>query len=313
MGKLSSYQEIACCNQYINGATSTWLGKLYDTSPNCIRYILAKHGINRRPSKILSDAQESWMCKAYSKGMGSVRLGRLFGVSTVTAYRALKRHNVDTRLHRLHVDELFFKRIDTLEKAYWLGFITADGYIYKSKFFRLALSFIDEPHLEKLKSALQYNGIIRRRVYNGYSYSELCVHNKTFVNYLGNVVDRHKVVSMPKNLLNHFVRGIIDGDGCIMFWVRKSTGRRYLIVKLCGKKSFLLDFINQIPFSYNGSFYSPNNKVDIYSMQFSGSKAFSFLNWLYNGSTESTRLDRKYEIYLKALSLAQDGKLGGVK
>jgi len=313
MGKLSSAQEMDCCDYYKQGVSSYQLGKRYGVSAGTICHILVKHGINRRPLKAFSEAQESWICEAHSKGMSYRELSQLFGVATGTVYNVLKRHGVDTTHHKLHIDDLFFERIDTLEKAYWLGFITADGYICKGKLFRLVLSSVDEPHLEKIKSALHYEGIIRSRVRDRYSQSALQVYNKTFVTYLGKALDRNKIVVMPRDLLSHFVRGLIDGDGCTAFHVYKPTGRHYLLVNLCAKKSFLMDFVHKIPFNYTGSFYPSSKNGDVCRIQFSGFKALSLLNWMYKDSTDSTRLDRKYERYLKALSLAKSGKLGGVK
>ena len=43
-----------------------------------------------------------------------------------------------------------FDTIDTKEKAYWLGFIVADGYLNDSKhMLRIKLGDIDKKHLEK--------------------------------------------------------------------------------------------------------------------------------------------------------------------
>ena len=51
-------------------------------------------------------------------------------------------------------DKHFFDVIDTEEKAYWLGFIYADGYVTKTVF-GIKLKDSDTCHLEKLKSALK--------------------------------------------------------------------------------------------------------------------------------------------------------------
>ena len=42
-----------------------------------------------------------------------------------------------------------FSKIDTEEKAYWLGFLYADGCIYNDGI-RVALSVLDEKHIKKL-------------------------------------------------------------------------------------------------------------------------------------------------------------------
>jgi len=48
----------------------------------------------------------------------------------------------------------YFHHIDTEEKAYWLGFLTADGCITTGHRISIHLGTIDCSHLYKLKSAL---------------------------------------------------------------------------------------------------------------------------------------------------------------
>ena len=53
----------------------------------------------------------------------------------------------------------YFEMIDTEEKAYWLGFLYADGSLYKCKpnegyRFELSLQTIDLKHIEKFAKAI---------------------------------------------------------------------------------------------------------------------------------------------------------------
>ena len=61
-------------------------------------------------------------------------------------------------------DENYFESIDTEEKAYWLGFIAADGCIVKSgdyNSYRLYINLgnIDENHLQKFLNSINANDI----------------------------------------------------------------------------------------------------------------------------------------------------------
>ena len=61
-------------------------------------------------------------------------------------------------------NENYFENIDTEEKAYWLGFISADGSICKSSkynSYRLVLNLnrLDEHHILKFKNAICANDI----------------------------------------------------------------------------------------------------------------------------------------------------------
>ena len=55
-------------------------------------------------------------------------------------------------------DKNFFEIIDTEEKAYWLGFIAADGNIREDLHkMRIELNIRDKKHLEKFRSAIHGN------------------------------------------------------------------------------------------------------------------------------------------------------------
>lgn len=57
-------------------------------------------------------------------------------------------------------DRNFFKEINTTEKAYWLGFIYADGWICQTKInaeLGIELASVDEAHLYKFRNALKAN------------------------------------------------------------------------------------------------------------------------------------------------------------
>ena len=79
------------------------------------------------------------------------------------------------------LNEHFFDVIDTEEKAYWLGFIYADGNISsEGNRFEINLSAKDLDHMLKLKRFLNYDGEIRVEDNRGFGYEvcRLSVRNK---------------------------------------------------------------------------------------------------------------------------------------
>lgn len=117
------------------------------------------------------------------------------------------------------LDEHFFDVIDSENKAYWLGFISADGCIRKDdKQLSISLMPQDSNHLYKFSKDLNSN-------YPVYMYKDKCsivVTSTTLVNSLVNLgVTPRKSFSLkvctkiPKNLLLHYYRGLVDGDGCL--------------------------------------------------------------------------------------------------
>lgn len=116
-----------------------------------------------------------------------------------------------------HWDESFFELIDTEQKAYWLGFIAADGCV-DHKEFRLHISERDVEHLKEFKSAIQSTHPIH---YTANKSVTFIIGNKKIVknlNALG-IVHRKTLIleypDIPKRLNRHFIRGVFDGDGCI--------------------------------------------------------------------------------------------------
>lgn len=87
------------------------------------------------PSKIITNKQKDKMVENYLNGLTAVESTKEFGLHYSCCIRELKkrgipiksRHDVDYRKYTLN--ENTFQIIDTEEKAYWLGFIAADGYV----------------------------------------------------------------------------------------------------------------------------------------------------------------------------------------
>lgn len=128
-------------------------------------------------------------------------------------------------------DVNYFEKIDTEEKAYFLGWICADGYIKKSQYngrvyhtlevyvtnedseiiFRFGNAIGKQPVIKK-----QYNKI-QKKTYTGYRL-ELKA-KKTYDDILKLFTDEMKPYrqfpNLHKNLKHHFVRGYFDGDGSI--------------------------------------------------------------------------------------------------
>lgn len=129
---------------------------------------------------------------------------------------------------KYNVNHTYFDNIDTEEKAYWLGFIMADGCVYKQENtyrFQVNLSTIDINHLEKLNKAVDSTYKVISKDYRGDLISSLRYNNKEFCESLikQGIVPRKSgreqiPQSIPENLLRHFIRGYFDGDGCLYIY-----------------------------------------------------------------------------------------------
>lgn len=200
-------------------------------------------------------------------------------------------------------NEHIFDQIDSEEKAYWLGFIFADGYISSSPLregvksvyqFELSLGIKDIEHLNKFKVFIDYE----KDIIADKSRCRFIVANKhlwTTLNGLGCTPNKSlslKFPNIPQNLVKHFIRGYFDGDGCISRHVHNTCVTPH--IELLGTKQMLEHVL-----LYSG--ISAKYKHDIrhseetWSLEWTKDLGIEFINYLYNNC--SIYLNRKYELY----------------
>lgn len=163
-------------------------------------------------------------------------------VSKICELKKLDRHNLSRRFkkdslnvrkgfsyaRKYDLNEHYFDTIDTEEKAYILGFIYADGNnLFRTNRISIHLSKTDEEILKKMShifygaEVLKYNSRTNKdgKMFN-YVYLHLfSKHMSRHLATLGVVEAKsHKIVFpewLDKSLYQHFIRGLIDGDGWI--------------------------------------------------------------------------------------------------
>ena len=141
-----------------------------------------------------------------------------------------------------------FSVIDTEEKAYWLGFLYADGYLNEQKgFIDIGLKRSDREHVEKFKSFLETdNPIVDTTNNGGYECSRFRLYDKKIVADLVNqgLFQKKSLTIRPnfqmaENLIIHWTRGVFDGDGSIFPHQSPRAHLRYYL-DLIGTEEMLL-------------------------------------------------------------------------
>jgi intein/homing endonuclease len=196
------------------------------------------------------------------------------------------------------INEKIFSKIETEEQAYWLGFLYADGYVSKDSN-RIELTLKDEEHVKKFANFLNISlSKIKEKTAMNKIYYKLSFRNVQIRKDLisaGCIPQKSlKIVFpneyiLPKNLVNHFVRGYFDGDGCLAISPRDNAPR----FALDGTKEFL-DKIKEI-YNLPETKYGRDGKAFLYRTCANASVKF-FLTSLYKNS--KIYLDRKYKIFL---------------
>lgn len=134
-----------------------------------------------------------------------------------------------SRVHRKYnLDETFFEKIDSEEKAYWLGFLSGDGAITENKV-RLSLAIKDKAHLKKFKEAVKWTG--KDYIHKDTDALEVYFRSSKMVADLARhfITSRKtftvKLPNILKSLERHFIRGVFDADGCINKTIRVTRGK----------------------------------------------------------------------------------------
>lgn len=210
------------------------------------------------------------------------------------------------------LDINYFKKINTEEKAYILGFICADAHVSKYRM-KITLAEKDKELLIKIKKALKTNVSItyseRPNPHNSLKICKLVSIDICGREFTKHLIDKgitsNKTYTLnssilkylPSYLISHFLRGYFDGDGNVLYGKKYASGTKYNI-NICGNKEFLLNTYQKYFPSTNKLYFAPKSK-QMYVWKISSKKqVFNFLEYLYSNS--SIRLNRKYKIYLKS-------------
>ena len=173
--------------------------------------------------------------EAYKNNMSLSEIEKEFKVLRATVSKFLEEQNIKkikgNHYRKYFHDFDFFENIDTEEKAYWLGFMFADGYIvnhenrYGEDSFGLTLAEDSLDSIEKFKKSLNATNPIRydNSKSIGQPQAKIVLTSQKTVNDLidkGCVKQKSLILQPPKKvpekLLSHFIRGFFDGDGSLM-------------------------------------------------------------------------------------------------
>ena len=239
------------------------------------------------------------------------QLGKEFSCSYPTIRNLLNKHNIQSRGNKQGYprNEYYFSKIDTEEKAYWLGFLYADGCVHSNNN-EVSINITDREHVEKFKTAIgavnhKITETNDKRFTNAKTLYQFTIKDEQLHKDLiqwGCVPQKslllNKIPNIPRDFISHFIRGYFDGDGSLHYLQGTNNYR----ISFIGTKDFLNDIQKEL--STNVSlYYGSSGKA--YQLSISGRKQVErILNYLYKDSQEKTRLNRKYQTYLNCLEWA---------
>lgn len=217
----------------------------------------------------------------------------------------------------------FFEKIDTEQKAYWLGFISSDGWVSinnaGSGVVGIELKASDVEHLKRFNKDISGNYKIdvfdKMCNLNGnnktFKMCRIRVYSKKMANDLINLglsTNKTFKLSLPKipdELMRHYIRGVFDGDGCVRERSKTLSSGYIKKYPICDITSKCIDFLEEIrSYLYNTQeicsyiYLNEDNTGRLYIHK--NQHAVDFLNYIY--SNASVYLTRKYFIYQNILN-----------
>jgi intein-encoded DNA endonuclease-like protein len=238
-----------------------------------------------------------------------------------TVYRLIKKYGITPRnrsesrnnaleagkfkgKERRHVNESFFEPSNWSPGMAWvLGLLFADGNLKKNKpEFRLnqhnqeglqkVLNLMRSSHTISYKEKKSYKGVISGKIYS------FSIYNKKLYNDLLNLgltpskSTEMKFPDIPSKYMNHFIRGLYDGDGS--FYINRFDG-----AIISQYRNGSLDFITAVTNILQKELnilitIHRNEKFNTYYIKIR-QKIKELAAYLYKGASEAAYLTEKYE------------------
>ena len=246
----------------------------------------------------------------YQNNWSQQKIADFYKVSRTVIKRILEIQNdgivIRNRTSKYKYQQDIFENIDTAEKAYWLGFLAADGCNYQREHNASVILNVHEKDIEHLKKFKQFchtDAEIKSYIgYEGFSNQtpmcKITLNSKKISNDLidkGVLPNKSLILQPPKiskEFYKPFILGYFDGDGSIS----KTSQYNNYSISIQGTKE-MLTWICEI-LNWDAKLEKRNNNSDAnsYYIRCGGTnKPYLILNQLYNSC--ETHLNRKFNIY----------------
>lgn len=211
---------------------------------------------------------------------------------------------VDIYSRKSHVNDHIFDTIDTEEKAYWLGFLYADGNVHhENKSWRIELSLQEQDlnHVQKFANFVSCEKEPKYRAKTKAYRMSFCSSRMAEELIKKGCIPKKSLVLtfpsyniVPKKLMSHFIRGYFDGDGCIS--LHQQVHSIIKEVSILGTKEFLEGLVKET--NIDGAVIKKEKRTtsNTYFIHWRKKEGNEMLDYMYGNA--SVYLQRKYDKYL---------------
>lgn len=294
-------QEQEIINLYASKIKCKDISKILNISTCHIYPILHKHKQIKDRYVLNSEIE---LIDLYNQNYSITDISNKTKFCRKTVALVLKNHNIPIKggfyfTRKDNFNERYFEKIDTEDKAYFLGLLYADGNVYlKRNRVQITLQNEDTYILEVFKNYI--DSTCKLYVDRGL-YRKLILASEKMCQdliKLGCVPKKSLILTfpieeqVPNHLLHHFVRGAFDGDGSIGY-VNK-TGKEISFTSsesFCNSVKSILESQNIKVSKFSKRYKDKINSAGSIKI-YQNNKTFDLFNYMYKDAT--IYLERKY-------------------
>ncbi len=242
--------------------------------------------------------------------LSTVDISKILNCGHCTINRLLIKNGFKLRIKseipkKYSINEDYFKEINTIDKAYFLGLLYADGTLnIENNFVGIGLNKSDGYIIEKFIKYTEFTGSTKKLIHKNIKHSDTTyvqIYNgKFYENTVNCGLYQNKSLTLkfptnnivPDILISHFIRGYFDGDGCA-FVYNDSNRKRISIV---GTYEFLFELRKLLieKFNINETKLSPKGITNNYCYAINKKEDVSLItNFIYENKKD-LYLTRKY-------------------
>jgi len=302
--------------EYNNGLSIWDICNKYNNTYKNVYESITGH---RFEARLLPEYEKERICELYLSGNSTVKIGRMYGVNNKPIAIILKEYNIKREqgrfVRKYHINEFYFDTIDTPNKAYIIGLLSADGCNYpKKQTISISLEESDREILEKIckemdnEHPLEYLDYTDKHDF-GYHYKNqyrMLIFSSHMCSRLSEIgIIPNKSLSLkfssciPDEYLSHYIRGIFDGDGSI--GVRDlSNYKGNVSVSITSTFDFCLklqEILQKLDIESTVIEASNHNGITAYLSISKNTYKKKFLDWIYKDA--DLYLKRKYDVYIQ--------------
>ena len=253
--KLPRKTEQAIATMYKVLRKSRPVAKHFRVSKTTVLRIARERGLVRSPNGI-SPEKVQQLHALCGTGRSGPKIAAQLGITSTTVYVHAKKAGLLIRPeYGYERDENclhdYFDKIDTPEKAYWLGLLVTDGCISNEGEVMLGLHVRDKRLVEAFKTAVRSSAKLSvveavKSIDGGEPFKTTCARVFIRSRRMCAALARHcilpaktrnpqMVTGVPRWLESHFWRGAVDGDGWICFGNRPNGRKQVILGLTCGR------------------------------------------------------------------------------